>query len=1490
MDEKSNAEERRAIPHDSVHLPEEGLDAHNERASSPERGEITAFTSVDFGPEAGALETFDDLDGVWSSPNASFVDMPDSFHEEFAAQYPLPEAVASMESSMESAICTCSVREVKALLDLLVDMGKVSIIKELSGCYGGRRGHPPRADDNGLYRMSVPLLHASLTGNVEIFMTVLGAMRVHLRAQQIKRAMTARDGHGRSTLTTALTSKSKEMFEAVLNSLEEELTRDEIQELLMDSDADGQKILHWAAATGSKDMFEAVLMALNDRLRNGQVEILLAASTAAASDDIFCESRTILNSAAISGGPEVFEAVLSQLEAHWSGWQVKRMMMYQDMGFQENVLISAIKSGSPDAFRAVLYSTSKRLTPQEVTDLVLRADEGKNILHAAAEGGSKDVFGAVLSALQQEVDLGKIRTMFRSGAKHGRTILHFAARSGDEEGFEAALFAVKNALTAAEVKDMMMLESSNRVGSILHSAASSGRREIFEAVLASLELELSQDEVKTMLMSEGKGGKTLVYWAVCSGSKDLFEAVVAAVASDQRSSATTTFVVDEGLLVAAAKSGNVELWQAVVKRVRDGPCDGRVVCNDESASLVLRTAASQGSVQMWEVVVDDLLEQSEQVRCLVLNNSDLAKQLFKGAVRSQSPAIVRAVVDFMRGTPPAQQGPVDFGELIGSGFSAWTTMVLERTNVRPGAGGGLVWAIEVLSCLLHYPVVFDPEDLIKLSREQSSEWLRTCFLETVACCDNPFVPGMTLSIAFTKAASKAREGERRKLLSLQGRVDTLLLEVLERLPQTVQGFDGGMSGCSAVFEPEFSIEDARGFPGPLRMALQERQQVQTFCTKPLLTDFLSRRFTHGLPGLRDTQNVLGDRSELVNLARGGPGEWMSGQKYLTLTQEEQEKEDDRCLGRCLLLDIQDKVGQEGPLFGARKVLSTLLSPCILLQGANCDGLWNNAVGLTFLPGAQFVAAGLVGMPDQYFRVPAMRMMLDLVVYLGMLALFSGVVLFHEDGPVTSGEIAFAFYILAGGITEGREMSRDFSLYAADHWNILDILGLGLVTGGFLVRCADGGNPWGRALYALSAPLVFSRLLFFAQMLRFHGPMIQVVFSMTAELVKFGVVILVVMLGFAMSFHALFGDVDTFGKTCLTLFKAMLGELGFFDEFPGDDFDSVATALFVIYLVVIAVMLLNLLIAVLSTSHSKVEGKADQEFKVSKARMIEHYRLVVDICLLPPPFNLVQLVISSLFLIRDQSRNTRACRRAKEAVGQTIFWLVLGPVAVGCGSILWMLSLFYAPFVWHRHFFGRSQAARKSPVSAGGMLLRYFTVAVWCVVGAPLYLVLLWITSPIKWLKLRPWQWLWDRRQAPYIASWKAKSVNDLLEGNSGGLVASDLQAYLEDPISDPEVRHDETSRATTVEHIKLLRNRLEKTCRTHLDAGVDRLNGEISSSVLGFNLRLTRLEEEVAGMKNHLDGQLARVEQEVVIAQGNVGKKVDELLGLTEIVMGRRGT
>lgn len=85
---------------------------------------------------------------------------------------------------MEMAISSGAPEEVTGLLALLESMNKASVTRELTGCYGGQRGNPPRADENGLFRMTVPLLHAAFTGSTAMFATVLGAMRAKLKAQQ----------------------------------------------------------------------------------------------------------------------------------------------------------------------------------------------------------------------------------------------------------------------------------------------------------------------------------------------------------------------------------------------------------------------------------------------------------------------------------------------------------------------------------------------------------------------------------------------------------------------------------------------------------------------------------------------------------------------------------------------------------------------------------------------------------------------------------------------------------------------------------------------------------------------------------------------------------------------------------------------------------------------------------------------------------------------------------------------------------------------------------------------------------------------------------------------------------------------------------------------------------------------------------------------------------------------------------------------------------
>lgn len=269
------------------------------------------------------------------------------------------------------------------------------------------------------------------------------------------------------------------------------------------------------------------------------------------------------------------------------------------------------------------------------------------------------------------------------------------------------------------------------------------------------------------------------------------------------------------------------------------------------------------------------------------------------------------------------------------------------------------------------------------------DWLSRWCLHTVVSADNPFIPGMTLSIVLSEGEERASEGDQRILSSVRERVEDLLLEVLERLPKTARGFPGGMDSCSATFEPEGLAHDPRYLPGPLTVALQKRRQMGVFCVAPLVMDFLSLVFKKGLPDLRDTNSLCGNTGELQYLCGIGHESLVINQSYL-------------------------RTGS-------------------FLQGTSGCG------GMTILPGAQFIAAGVVAKPRGYYHVPAMRMVLDFLVYVGMLAFFCKFVLLFEDGEsideegaiiyedvaITWGEIVFAVYVLVSQVHQ-KEIRHLFS--------------------------------------------------------------------------------------------------------------------------------------------------------------------------------------------------------------------------------------------------------------------------------------------------------------------------------------------------------------------------------------------------------------------------------------------------------------------------------
>ena len=273
----------------------------------------------------------------------------------------------------------------------------------------------------------------------------------------------------------------------------------------------------------------------------------------------------------------------------------------------------------------------------------------------------------------------------------------------------------------------------------------------------------------------------------------------------------------------------------------------------------------------------------------------------------------------------------------------------------------------------------------------------------VESAKNPLVPGIAISVALAEAAEGAREAEQRMFSSLQKRVDKFVLKILERLPQTVRGFEDGMSQCSALFEPEGSRNNPCGRSGPLRMAFERRSQTKSLCAAALLMDYLYLKFMNGLPDMRDSGRILQDRDELINLAEGENGDGFvldvkPGDPFFTMDPHPSGFElDDHLSGNALDRSTPGNSNDSKEDLGFFRVW---------VQGANAA-----RPSLTILPGAQFIIAGILAKSSSYYRVPALRMVLDFVIYIMMLGVYSAGVLLHQDGPLTVGEIIFSSYVL-----------------------------------------------------------------------------------------------------------------------------------------------------------------------------------------------------------------------------------------------------------------------------------------------------------------------------------------------------------------------------------------------------------------------------------------------------------------------------------------------
>lgn len=149
------------------------------------------------------------------------------------------------------------------------------------------------------------------------------------------------------------------------------------------------------------------------------------------------------------------------------------------------------------------------------------------------------------------------------------------------------------------------------------------------------------------------------------------------------------------------------------------------------------------------------------------------------------------------------------------------------------------------------------------------------------------------------------------------------------------------------------------------------------------------------------------------------------------------------------------------------------------------------------------------------------------------------------------------------------------------------------------------HPAQSAVLALASLAGWSYLFFFLLAWRLTGPMIVMIAQMlTNDVLRFLVIYLVFLMGFAQAFFVLFESVGWSGfvQAVQTCFVAMLGDFDL-DRFADSPYTAVSVGLLVVYVVTITILLLNLLIAMMGDTFDKINEAAEMQWHLERARIV-----------------------------------------------------------------------------------------------------------------------------------------------------------------------------------------------------------------------------------------------------------------------------------------------
>ncbi|CEM06954.1 unnamed protein product [Vitrella brassicaformis CCMP3155] len=265
-----------------------------------------------------------------------------------------------------------------------------------------------------------------------------------------------------------------------------------------------------------------------------------------------------------------------------------------------------------------------------------------------------------------------------------------------------------------------------------------------------------------------------------------------------------------------------------------------------------------------------------------------------------------------------------------------------------------------------------------------------------------------------------------------------------------------------------------------------------------------------------------------------------------------------------------------------------------------------------------------------------------------------------DGVAAAGQSVWLWSALATGVgfivVEWFQLFRLKAHYWKDSWNYLDCVS-GVSIAAFIAIHFIGWSTEAEVGSGIVVALLFAlRLLQAASLLPNVGPLILAVVRMLADIRKFLLLYLYILLVFAGVFTILSSDEDhdyfgSYGQAMLALFYAGLGDFNDALNDAIESHDTLGAVLLFTYIILSSIILLNLLIAIMASTYSAIEDTQDAQYQLLRIRVLNEYLTMPPHERLPPPFNLIAFLLSAplpylaSLISADRRQQSTMCRIA-----------------------------------------------------------------------------------------------------------------------------------------------------------------------------------------------------------------------------------------------------